>query len=140
MGGGINRKTTTDLPHPRRENNSSTHRQPNSSKYTPLLRTLGNRSRTSIVGRNVHIHQAHHIRRVDGSAGHRGNVLGRELGIVSVAAAVVHQVHSMIANAEFILACGLADVGDDSDNFAAGSKGEGDLVHANVAAEETISE
>ena len=46
----------------------------------------------------------------------------------------------MIADAVSILAGGLADVGDDSDNFAAGNKGEGDLVHANVAAEETILE
>ena len=46
----------------------------------------------------------------------------------------------MIADAVSILAGGLADVGDDSDDFSAGNKGEGDLVHADVAAEETIPE
>ena len=50
------------------------------------------------------------------------------------------QAHDVIADAVSILAGGLADVGDDSENFAAGGKREGDLVHANVAAEETISE
>ena len=50
------------------------------------------------------------------------------------------QAHDVIADAVSILAGGLADVGDDSDDFTAGNKGEGDLVHADVAAEETIPE